>query len=144
MLLAPVVLKQKGTPLTESVRDSSPVFGLLIRVKVTDGRQIATVASTVIGGTPKIIEVKGMSLRGGVSSARAVPQQYAMEPGFVGTSRRSLGERRDQHRPFHMGREAPRWGCDRDRERRSGGAGRPLAQLRALPQVLRYAKVLGF
>ena len=34
---APAVLKQKGTPLTESKRDSSPIYGSLIRIKVLTG-----------------------------------------------------------------------------------------------------------
>src|SRR5579862_6043248 len=37
MVSAPAVLKQKGTPLTESRRESSPIYGSLVRIKVLTG-----------------------------------------------------------------------------------------------------------
>ena len=37
MVSAPAVLKQRGTPLTESKRETSPIYGSLIRIKVLTG-----------------------------------------------------------------------------------------------------------
>ncbi len=37
MVSAPAVLKQKGTPLTESKRETSPIYGSLVRIKVLTG-----------------------------------------------------------------------------------------------------------
>jgi D-3-phosphoglycerate dehydrogenase len=142
MVSAPVVLKQKGTPLTESRRDSSPVFGSLIRIKVLTGGKWRPVGGTVIGGTPKIIEVKGMSLEADFHPVMLFVNNRD-KPGFVGALGTRLGERQINIATFHMGREAP------------GGDAITivgvdqvvpddiLAQLRALPQV-RYVKVLKF
>jgi D-3-phosphoglycerate dehydrogenase len=142
MVSAPVVLKQKGTPLTESRRDSSPVFGSLIRIKVLTGGKWRPVGGTVIGGTPKIIAVKGMSLEADFHPVMLFVNNRD-KPGFVGALGTRLGERGINIATFHMGREAP------------GGDAITivgvdqvvpddiLAQLRALPQV-RYVKVLRF
>ena len=142
MVSAPVVLKQKGTPLTESRRDGSPRFGSLIRIKVLTGRRWRTVAGTVIGNTPKIIEVKGLSLEADFHPVMLFVNNQD-KPGFVGALGTRLGEREINIATFHMGREAP------------GGDAVTivgvdqvvpddiLAQLRGLPQV-RYVKVLRF
>jgi D-3-phosphoglycerate dehydrogenase len=142
MVSAPVVLKQKGTPLTESRRDGSPVFGSLIRIKVLTGGRWRTVGGTVIGGTPKIIEVKGLTLEADFHPVMLFVNNRD-KPGFVGALGTRLGEREINIATFHMGREAP------------GGDAVTivgvdqvvpddiLAQLRALPQI-RYVKVLKF
>lgn len=142
MVSAPVVLKQKGTPLTESRRDSSPVFGSLIRIRVLTGGGWRTVAGTVIGGMPKIIEVKGISLEADFHPVMLFVNNMD-KPGFVGALGTRLGEREINIATFHMGREAP------------GGEAVTLVgvdqvvpepimqQLRGLPQV-RYVKVLKF
>jgi D-3-phosphoglycerate dehydrogenase len=142
MVSAPVVLKQKGTPLTESRRDGSPRFGSLIRIKVLTGGRWRTVGGTVIGSTPKIIEVKGLSLEADFHPVMLFVNNQD-KPGFVGALGTRLGEREINIATFHMGREAP------------GGDAVTivgvdqvvpddiLAQLRGLPQV-RYAKVLRF
>src|SRR5882757_5921666 len=62
MVSAPVVLKQKGTSLTEAKRAISPIYGSLIRIKVLTGGRWRTLAGVVNAGSAKIVKVKGMSL----------------------------------------------------------------------------------
>src|SRR5262245_3079423 len=54
MVSAPAVLKQRGTPLTESKREQSPIYGSLIRIKVLTGGRWRDVAGAVNAGAPKI------------------------------------------------------------------------------------------
>jgi D-3-phosphoglycerate dehydrogenase / 2-oxoglutarate reductase len=142
MVSAPVVLKQKGTPLTESRRDSSPVYGSLIRVKVLTAGSWRTVAGTVMNGVPKIIEVKGMALEADFHPVMLFVNNRD-KPGFIGALGTLLGECAINIATFHLGRQA------------AGGDAIAIVgvdqvvpediqqQLRGLPHV-RYVKVLRF
>src|ERR1700728_504479 len=52
MVSAPAILKQKGAPLTESRRETSPIYGSLIRINVLTGGRWRTLAGMVHAGTP--------------------------------------------------------------------------------------------
>lgn len=139
---APAVLKQKGTPLTESKRELSTDYGSLIRIKVHTGGGWRTVAGTVHVGTPKIVEVKGMPLEADFHPV-VLFVNNSDKPGFVGALGTLLGEGNINIATFHLGRQA------------AGGDAiaivgvdqvvpEPLQQrLRTLPDV-RYVKVLRF
>jgi D-3-phosphoglycerate dehydrogenase len=142
MVSAPVVLKQKGTPLTESRRDTSPIYGSLIRVKVLTAGKWRTVAGTVMAGAPKIVEVKGMALEADFHPVMLFVNNRD-KPGFIGALGTLLGECEINIATFHLGRQA------------SGGDAIAIVgvdqvvpesiqqQLRELPHV-RYVKVLTF
>ena len=139
---APVVLKQKGTPLTESKRDSSPVYGSLIRIKVLTGGRWRTVAGAVNAGTAKIVEVKDMALEADFHPVMLLINNRD-QPGFIGALGTMLGEAGINIATFHLGRQAAG-------EDAIAIVGVDLAvpeaiqhRLRALPQV-RYVKVLRF
>ncbi len=139
---APVVLKQKGTPLTESKRDSSPVYGSLIRIKVLTGGRWRTVAGAVNAGTAKIVEVKDMPLEADFHPVMLLINNRD-QPGFIGALGTMLGEAGINIATFHLGRQA----AGEDAIAIVGvDQGVPEAiqlRLRALPQV-RYVKVLRF
>ena len=142
MVSAPVVLKQKGTPLTESKRDTSPVYGSLIRIKVLTAGSWRTVAGTLIAAAPKIVEVKGMALEAEFHSVMLFINNRD-KPGFIGALGTLLGEGAINIATFHLGRQAA--GEDAiaivgvDQVVPEGIQ----QQLRALPHV-RYVKVLRF
>ena len=106
MVSAPVVLKQKGAPLTESRRDSSPIYGSLIRIKVLTGGRWRTLAGAVNAGTSKIVEVKGMALEADFYSVMLLINNRD-KPGFIGALGTILGEAGINIATFHLGREAP-------------------------------------
>jgi D-3-phosphoglycerate dehydrogenase len=142
MVSAPAVLKQKGTPLTESKRDSSPIYGSLIRIKVQTGGRWRTVAGTITAGTPKIVEVKGMTLEADFHPVMLFINNRD-KPGFIGALGTLLGEGNINIATFHLGRQAAGedaiaiLGVDQV-------VPEPLQQrLRELPHV-RYVKVLRF
>ncbi len=139
---APVVLKQKGTPLTESKRDSSPVYGSLIRIKVLTGGRWRTLAGAVNAGTAKIVEVKDMPLEADFHPVMLLINNRD-QPGFIGALGTMLGEAGINIATFHLGRQA----AGEDAIAIVGvDQGVPEAiqhRLRALSQV-RYVKVLRF
>jgi D-3-phosphoglycerate dehydrogenase len=142
MVSAPVVLRQKGTPLTESKRDTSPIYGSLIRIKVLTGGRWRTLAGVVSAGGAKIVEVKGMALEADFHQVMLLINNLD-KPGFIGALGTMLAEANINIATFHLGRQAAGEdaiaivGVDQlvpeDIQQR----------LRALPHV-RYVKVLKF
>jgi D-3-phosphoglycerate dehydrogenase / 2-oxoglutarate reductase len=139
---APVVLKQRGTPLTESRRDTSPIYGSLIRIKVLTGGRWRTLAGVVNVGTAKIVEVKGMALEADFHPVMLLINNLD-KPGFIGALGTMLGEANINIATFHLGRHA----AEQDAIAIVGvDQVVPEAiqqKLRALPHV-RYVKVLKF
>src|SRR5271167_2922484 len=139
---APAVLKQKGIPLTESKRDTSPIYGSLIRIKVRTGGRWRTLAGVVNMGTAKIVEVKGMALEADFHPVMLLINNLD-KPGFIGALGTILGEANINIATFHLGRQA----AEQDAIAIVGvDQVVPVAiqqKLRALPHV-RYVKVLKF
>ena len=105
MVSAPAVLKQKGSPLTESRRDTSPIYGSLIRIKVLTGGRWRTLAGAVNAGTAKIVEVKGMALEADFHPVMLLINNQD-KPGFIGALGTMLGEANINIATFHLGRQA--------------------------------------
>ena len=142
MVSAPAILKERGTPLTESRRELSPIYDSLIRVKVQTGGRWRTLAGTVVAGAPKIAEVKMMQLEAAFHPVMLFINNYD-KPGFIGALGTMLGDAGINIATFHLGRESA--GADAIA---LVGVDQVvpedlLAQIRALPQV-RYAKLLRF
>jgi D-3-phosphoglycerate dehydrogenase len=139
---APAVLKQRGTPLTESKRETSPIYGSLIRIKVLTGGRWRTLAGVVNAGTAKIVEVKGMALEADFHPVMLLINNLD-RPGFIGALGTILGEANINIATFHLGRHA----AEQDAIAIVGvDQVLPDAiqhKLRALPHV-RYVKVLKF
>jgi D-3-phosphoglycerate dehydrogenase / 2-oxoglutarate reductase len=142
MVSAPALLKERGTPLTESRRDSSPTYGSLIRVKVKTGGRWRALAGVVSAGVAKIVEVKDVALEADFRPVMLLINNLD-KPGFIGALGTLLGEAKINIATFHLGRHAAGEdaiaivGVDQDV---------PDAiqqKLRALPDV-RYVKVLKF
>jgi D-3-phosphoglycerate dehydrogenase len=142
MVSAPSVLKQRGTPLTESRRESSPTYGSLIRIRVKTGGRWRDVAGVLSAGAAKIVEVKGVSLEADFHPVMLLINNLD-KPGFIGALGTLLGEAKINIATFHLGRQAEGEdaiaivGVDQDVP---DGIQR---KLRALPHV-RYVKVLKF
>ncbi len=142
MVSAPAILKQKGTPLTESRRETSPIYGSLIRIKVLTGGRWRTLAGVVNAGSAKIVEVKGMALEADFHPVMLLINNLD-KPGFIGALGTILGEANINIATFHLGRQA----ADQDAIAIVGvDQVLPDAiqhKLRSLPHV-RYVKVLRF
>lgn len=139
---APALLKERGAVLTESTRDTSPTYDSLIRIKVKTGGGWRTLAGAVIGGKPRIVEVKGMALEAPFHPV-SLYINNSDTPGFIGALGTLLGDAQVNIATFHLGRE--------------GAGGEAIAlvgidavpaeavmqTLKALPHV-RYGKLLQF
>jgi D-3-phosphoglycerate dehydrogenase / 2-oxoglutarate reductase len=142
MVSAPALLKERGVPLSETKRETSPTYDSLIRVKVKTGKSWRTVAGSVIAGQPRIVEVKTMEL-----DAAFLPTMLFInnsdKPGFIGALGTMLGDAGINIATFNLGRVA----AGEDAIALVGVdqvvPDAVLAKLKALPQV-RYAKVLRF
>src|SRR5271165_5251199 len=142
MVSAPAVLKQRGSQLTESKRETSPIYGSLIRIKVRTGGRWRSLAGVVNAGAAKIVEVKGMALEADFHPVMLLINNMD-KPGFIGALGTILGEANINIATFHLGRLAEEQdaiaivGVDQivpDAVQQ---------RLRALPSV-RYVKVLKF
>jgi D-3-phosphoglycerate dehydrogenase / 2-oxoglutarate reductase len=142
MVSAPAVLKQKGAPLTESKRETSLIYGSLIRIKVKTGGRWRTIAGAVNAGTAKIVEVKDMALEADFHPVMLFINNRD-KPGFIGALGTMLGDANINIAMFHLGRQA----ADKDAIAIIGvDQVVPEAiqrTLRELPHV-RYVKVLRF
>lgn len=142
MVSAPTILKDRGTPFSESKRDLSPTYDSLIRVKVQTGGKWRTVAGAVIGGQPRITEVKGMAFEAAFHT-RMLFINNSDTPGFIGALGTKLGAAGINIATFNLGRVAEGEdaialvGIDQS------VPAALQAELKALPQV-RYVKVLEF
>ena len=105
MVSAPDVLRLKGTPLTESKRDTSPIYGSLIRIRVLTGGSWRTLAGVVNAGSAKIVEVKGMPLEAEFHPVMLFINNQD-KPGFIGALGTMLGEANINIATFHLGRQS--------------------------------------
>ena len=103
MVSAPAVLKEKGTPLTESKQDSAVSYESLIHIGVRAGGEWRRVSGTVVAGAPRLVGVKEMALE-----AAFLPIMLYVNnsdsPGFIGALGRILGEAHINIATFHLGR----------------------------------------
>jgi len=139
---APVLLKERGTPLTESRQERSSLYESLMRIKVLTAGRWRSVAGVISAGSPKIVEVKEMPL-----DAQFHPVMLLINnldrPGFIGALGTLLGEAHINIATFHLGRQS------------AGGDAIAIvgvdqlvpepvqARLRAMPHV-KYVKMLQF
>jgi len=103
MVSAPAVAKERGIVVSESRQDDSPVYDSLMRITVTTEKGKRAFAGTVIGGQPRIVEVKGMELDAAFSPAMLYVNNLD-KPGFIGALGQALGEAGINIATFNLGR----------------------------------------
>jgi D-3-phosphoglycerate dehydrogenase len=134
MVSAPAVAKDRGISVSESRQEDSPVYDSLVRVTVTTELGKRSFAGTVIGGSPRIVEVKGMDLDAAFAPAMLYINNLD-KPGFIGALGGLLGEAGVNIATFNLGRHGP----GEDAIALVGVDTAPndalLAKVRALPQV---------
>jgi D-3-phosphoglycerate dehydrogenase len=103
MVSAPAVAKERGITVSESRQDDSPVYDSLMRITVTTEKGKRAFAGTVVGGAPRIVEVKGMELDAAFSPAMLYVNNLD-KPGFIGALGGVLGEAGVNIATFNLGR----------------------------------------
>jgi D-3-phosphoglycerate dehydrogenase len=105
LVSAPALAKERGITLSESRQDSSPVFDNLIRITVTTQLGKRVFAGTLIGGAPRVVEVKGMDLDAPFMPAMLYVNNLD-KPGFIGALGAMLAEAGVNIATFNLGRTA--------------------------------------
>jgi D-3-phosphoglycerate dehydrogenase len=105
MVSAPAVAKDRGVTVSESRQEDSPIYESLIRITVTTEMGRRSFAGTVIGGAPRIVEVKGMELDAAFAPAMLYVNNLD-KPGFIGALGALLGQAGVNIATFNLGRVA--------------------------------------
>jgi D-3-phosphoglycerate dehydrogenase len=99
------VARARGITVTESRQEVSPVYDSLIRITVTTRDGARAFAGTVIGGIPRVVEVKGMELDAPFAPAMLYVNNLD-KPGFIGALGGLLGDAGVNIATFNLGRTA--------------------------------------
>lgn len=105
MVSAPAVAKERGIVVSESRQESSAIYDSLIRVTVTTELGVRAFAGVVVGGAPRVVEVKGMELEAAFQPAMLYVSNLD-KPGFIGALGALLGEAGVNIATFNLGRRA--------------------------------------
>ena len=105
MVSAPAVAKERGITLSESRQEQSPIFDSLMRITVTTELGKRVFAGTLIGGSPRVVEVKGMELDAPFMPAMLYVNNLD-KPGFIGALGAALAEAGVNIATFNLGRTA--------------------------------------
>ena len=142
MVSAPAIAKERGVTISESRQDNSPVFDSLMRITVTTELGKRSFAGTLVGGAPRVVEVKGMDLDAPFGAAMLYVNNLD-KPGFIGRLGALLGDAGVNIATFNLGRRA----AGEDAIALVGVDSAPdeglLAKVKALPHV-KEARALRF
>jgi D-3-phosphoglycerate dehydrogenase len=105
MVSAPEVAKERGITLSESRQEQSPIFDSLMRITVTTQLGKRAFAGTLIGGSPRVVECKGMELDAPFAPAMLYVNNLD-KPGFIGALGAALAEAGVNIATFNLGRTA--------------------------------------
>src|SRR6195952_1955920 len=103
MVSAPAVAKERGITVSESRQEDSPIYESLIRITVTTEKGKRSFAGSVLAGTPRVIEVKGMDLDSPFGPTMLYVNNLD-KPGFIGNLGQLLGEAGVNIATFNLGR----------------------------------------
>ena len=104
MVSAPAVAKERGVTVSENRQELSPVYDSLVRITIVSDSGTRAFAGTVIGGMPRIVEVKGMELDAPFAPAMLYVNNLD-KPGFIGSIGALLGEAGVNIATFNLGRD---------------------------------------
>ncbi|MDB5438025.1 MAG: phosphoglycerate dehydrogenase [Caulobacteraceae bacterium] len=142
LVSAPAVAKERGITVSESRQDSSPTYDSLLRITITTEMGKRSFAGIVVGGAPRVVEVKGMELDAAFGPAMLYINNLD-KPGFIGALGAALGEAGVNIATFNLGRRS----AGEDAIALVGVDSVPsdalLAKLQGLPNV-KEARVLKF
>ncbi|MCG8493801.1 MAG: phosphoglycerate dehydrogenase [Sneathiellales bacterium] len=104
MVNAPIVAKERGIDVMESINDKADDYQTLIRVTVTTEQRSRDIAGTLYGDqSPRIVCIKGINME-----AELGPHMLYVtnedKPGFIGSLGTLLGSADVNIATFHLGR----------------------------------------
>ena len=103
---APVIAKDRGISVSETSNDDADAYDSIIRLRIVTEKHDRTVAGTVFGPAPRIIEIKGVDMEASFSPHMLYVTNED-KPGFIGALGATLGEADVNIATFNLGRAAP-------------------------------------
>jgi len=104
MVSAPVMAKERGIQISETVQDKSGVFDSYIKLKIITEKQERSVAGTVFSdGKPRFIQIKGINLDAEIGRYMIYTTNKDV-PGIIGTLGTMFGEAGVNIANFQLGR----------------------------------------
>jgi len=103
MVNAPVIAKERGIEVSATSHDRAGDYQTLVRVTVVTEKRTRTVAGTLFGENPRIVEVNGIKLEAGLTG-RMLYVNNDDKPGFIGSLGTLLGKNNINIAYFHLGR----------------------------------------
>ena len=105
MVSAPSVATARGITVSENRQEISPVYDSLMRITITTEDGARAFAGAVIGGAPRVVDIKGMELDAPFAPAMLYVNNLD-KPGFIGALGGLLGEAGVNIATFNLGRTA--------------------------------------
>jgi len=105
MVSAPAVARERGITVSESKQDNSPIYESLMRITVTTAMGKRSLAGSVMAGTARVVEVKGVELDAPFAPAMLYVNNLD-KPGFIGNLGALLAEAGVNIATFNLGRVA--------------------------------------
>ncbi len=107
MVNAPVLARERGIDVSETVHDRPSEYQTLVRVTVTTEKGSRSVAGTLFAGSsPRLVEIKGIKVEADFGRHMLYVTNQD-KPGFIGRFGATLGGAGINIGTFHLGRAAP-------------------------------------
>jgi D-3-phosphoglycerate dehydrogenase len=104
MVNAPVLARERGIEVAETVNDRQSEYQTLVRVTVTAGNQTRSVAGTLFAGSrPRLVEIKGIPVEANFGRHMLYVTNQD-KPGFIGRFGATLAGAGINIATFHLGR----------------------------------------
>ena len=107
MVSAPIMAKERGIQISETVQDKSGVFDSYIKLRIVTEKQERSVAGTVFSdGKPRFIQIKGINLDAEIGRYMIYTTNHDV-PGIIGTLGTVFGGAGVNIANFQLGRNRP-------------------------------------
>ena len=104
MVNAPVLARERGIDVAETVHDRPSEYQTLVRVTITTDDNTRTVAGTLFAGSrPRIVEIKGIRVEADFGRHMLYVTNHD-KPGFIGRFGATLADAGINIATFHLGR----------------------------------------
>ena len=106
MINAPMICRERDIRISETRVPSVASYQSLIRVTVVSERHRRSIAGTLFGDKPRIVEIEGIAMDAELG-AHMLFVRNKDKPGFIGNLGRTMGEAGINIATLHLGRSAP-------------------------------------
>ena len=104
MVNAPLLARERGIEVAETVHDRPSEYQTLVRITVTTNKQVRTLAGTLFAGSkPRLVDLKGIPVEADFARYMLYVTNQD-KPGFIGRFGATLAEAGINIATFHLGR----------------------------------------